>query len=280
MEPVSRHKDEFSVDALVDKENLRIWIQDYRVKDPLLFSQYLTRWAKEESLEKIILPAREEDLKSFQENGFVLEGVIEAYYPDSKGYFLSAYPCIRRGKSLFLQEEQAMLKKILSQPRLTKGCLPEEFLLRRATKQDINRMADLFRQVFATYPTPIYTPRYLNCAMEKGDLYMVVYHGQQLVGAAAAEIDRDYGRTELTNCATHPDYRGLGLNTLLLKELEQCCLNRHPRCLYSLARSSSYGMNLILHRLGYRFQGTLINNCHIAGRFENMNLWVKPGLRI
>lgn len=273
---IARHQEEFSVLAKVDKENRRIWIHKYQVKDHSVFSKFLTEWAKEDELEKIIFPVREEDLNHFRKDGFFEEGVIENYFQDSKGYFLSAYPCSQRGKSEFLHEEQGMLKEILSQPRMIKICLPEEFILRQATKDDIPSMANLFRKVFASYPTPVYDPHYLHRTLTKGDLYMVIYDGQHLAGVATAEIDWDYSRAELTNCATHPDYRGLGLNTILLKDLEQYCLAQQIRCLYSLARSSSYGMNLVLHRLGYVFRGTLINNCHIDGRFEDMNIWVRP----
>jgi len=45
-------------------------------------------------------------------------------------------------------------------------------------------------------------------------------------------------------------------------------------CLFSLARASSFGMNLF-RRLDYRYRGTLINNCHISGAYEDMNTWVK-----
>nr|WP_315989693.1 hypothetical protein [Desulforamulus aquiferis] len=34
-------------------------------------------------------------------------------------------------------------------------------------------------------------------------------------------------------------------------------------------------MNLVLHRLGYTFRGTLVNNCHIGGSYEDMNIWVR-----
>jgi hypothetical protein len=34
-------------------------------------------------------------------------------------------------------------------------------------------------------------------------------------------------------------------------------------------------MNTALARLGYRFRGRLMNNCHIMGGFEDMNIWVR-----
>jgi hypothetical protein len=34
-------------------------------------------------------------------------------------------------------------------------------------------------------------------------------------------------------------------------------------------------MNITFARAGFKFAGTLINNTHIAGRMENMNVWRK-----
>ncbi len=34
-------------------------------------------------------------------------------------------------------------------------------------------------------------------------------------------------------------------------------------------------MNNVFHRLGYEFNGRLVNNCDIFGAYEDMNIWVK-----
>ena len=49
--------------------------------------------------------------------------------------------------------------------------------------------------------------------------------------------------------------------------------------LYTIARARSAGMNRVFHNRGYGRTGTLVNNCHIAGRFEDMHVWCKrlPG---
>lgn len=61
---------------------------------------------------------------------------------------------------------------------------------------------------------------------------------------------------------------GLALETKLAGH---CLLNA-----FSLVRATSAGMNAALcSLLGYTYHGRLCNNCHIAGGFEDMNLWVK-----
>lgn len=79
----------------------------------------------------------------------------------------------------------------------------------------------------------------------------------------------------MTDCATIEEYRGHSLSERLLGILEHEVLKHGSFILYTLARAQSYGMNRVFYKLGYRYQGRLINNCHIACSFEDMNLWVR-----
>lgn len=70
--------------------------------------------------------------------------------------------------------------------------------------------------------------------------------------------------------------QGEGLMATLVHELEKQLAEQHLDCVYSMARAHSFGMNLILHRLGYLYRGRLIRHAHIGGGFEDLNLWEKP----
>jgi len=269
------HAPEFRVCAILDRTSERIWVTDYKADDSAALRDFLKLQATKEGLGKIILPVRTEDLNRLQGDEFKLEGSIDGYFQDSGGHFLAAFPRLERGRSFVLSRQRKMLTEIRGRKKLRPVKTPAGFTMRRAGSRDISAMVALFRRVFVTYPTPVYEPVYLARSMEKGDLFMVFYHGRRLVSVAAAEVEPGWRRAELTNCATDPDFRGLGLNTLLLQQIERFCLDARIGCIYSLARASSYGMNLVFHRLGYRFGGTLINNCHIAGQFEDMNIWVR-----
>lgn len=266
----------FRLCACLDWTSERIWVTDYEAGDPAALRDYLKQLAISEGLGKIILPVRPEDANRLQGDGFKLEGIIDGYFQFADGHFLAAFPRVERSRSLALSRQRKMLAEIRSRKSFRPVKIPPGFTLCRAGSRDISAMAALFRRVFVTYPAPVYDPGYLAGAMEKGDLFMVFYHGRRLVSVAAAEFDSRRQRAELTNCATDPAFRGLGLMTLLLQQIERACLDAQTRCLYSLARASSFGMNMVFHRLGYRFGGTLINNCHIAGDFEDMNIWVRP----
>lgn len=265
--------------AQLDQVNRRIWVHDYSFDQPSDTYHYLIDLATKHGLEKIIFPVRKKDLAELKGVGFVEEGIIEGYFYGLDAHFLATYTSKARGVSDRLAEEQELLGEILARPQGGNPSIPKGFKLREATIEDTEPMSILFSKVFSSYPTPVFDPLYLARAISKGDLYMVIYDGEVLAGVAAAEIDWDYKRAELTNCATHPDYRKSGLNTILLENIQHGCQAKQIHCLYSLARATSYGMNLVLHRLGYEFRGTLINNCHIAGGYEDMNIWVRSTIK-
>ena len=272
-----RHTDKrFTVSARLEKKSRRIWVVDYQAIDHGAMCDFLWKLASAREFDKIVFPVKNCDLKTVLKNGFRPEGIIQKYFGETDAYFLAAYPSSDRSYSISLYPEQKMLKEISSLPRGWKGQQPGGFTIRQAEVKDAPLMADLFKRVFTSYPTPVHDPVYLAQCMEKNSIFILAFKGTALAGAASAEVQWDHRRAELSDCATDPDYRGIGLNTYILSSLEKTCLAMGIECLYSLSRASSYGMNLILHRLGYEFGGTLINNCHIGGRYENMNVWVKP----
>jgi hypothetical protein len=45
--------------------------------------------------------------------------------------------------------------------------------------------------------------------------------------------------------------------------------------LYTISRARSAGMSRVFYNRGYEWTGTLVNNCHISGEFEDMHVWCK-----
>lgn len=79
----------------------------------------------------------------------------------------------------------------------------------------------------------------------------------------------------MLKAVTIPEYRGQGLLSNLVYSLEQDLTQKGFYTLYSLSRAMNPGINAVLFKLGYKYTGRLINNCHICGGFEDMNIWVK-----
>jgi putative beta-lysine N-acetyltransferase len=266
----------FSFRALIDQTNKRLWVYEGEVHDPEAFTRYVRGKALVRGFGKIIFPCPASIATGLKTAGFSEEARAEGFFHGETGFFMVLYPDPERGSSEHLVDEVDMLRKIMARPQETRRCPDSAFTFRSATPEDIPAMTALFSEVFTSYPVPVDDPAYLLSAMQEyGTRFQLALDGEQLAGVAAAEVETPFGRAEMTDCATLPQYRGQGLAGCLIRALEQECYDSGMRCFYSLSRAGQYGVNLVFHRLGYRYRGTLINNAHIGGRFEDLHVWVK-----
>lgn len=112
--------------------------------------------------------------------------------------------------------------------------------------------------------------------MRRNVIYRLIRNGEgRCVSAASAEINDKHANAELTDCATDRDNRGRGLMHHILTALQVDPAERGIQTAYTMARAGSYGMNKAFFRLGFEYTGRLLNNCDIAGTFEDMNIWTK-----
>ena len=137
-------------------------------------------------------------------------------------------------------------------------------------------MAEIYRQVFASYPFPIHDPDYLAETMESHVRYFGVRERGKIVALSSAEMDLESACVEMTDFATLPSARGHNLAEQLLVRMEAAMLEQgNVRTAYTIARSYSPGMNIAFAKTGYTFAGTLTNNTNISGDIESMNVWYK-----
>lgn len=258
-----------------DPFNKRLRIDDYR-------GDVNTIIEKVEALsilpvtEKIIFKARYEHMAIFFEHGYVLEGKIQHYFCGSDAWFFCKYLVNDRKNSLHWQKEDDMVKSIQKMSVLENmNPLLSQYELRKLTQHDASELATLYQTVFQIYPTPLNDQDYVKKTMEDGTIYYGCLSNGKLVSAASAEVNHFYKNAELTDCATVVEHRKFGLMKYLLCSLEMELKNNGVFCIYSLARALSFGMNAVLHQLGYKFQGRLTNNCYIYDKLEDMNVWVK-----
>ena len=80
----------------------------------------------------------------------------------------------------------------------------------------------------------------------------------------------------MTDFATHPEHRSAGLASHILARMEKEMSASGLKTAFTIARSRSFGVNILFSRAGYMFSGTLVNNTGISGRLESMNIWYKP----
>lgn len=229
-----------------------------------------------EQLGKIIYFANKGDKDIFQREGFVEEGIIENFYKGEDAYCLSYfYDPKRKYNEDKSKEDEIITKALQTQSQDTKG-KSNDYLIRIGQSQDVEAIANLFAKVFDTYPTPMNDEKYIKKVLDNKIRFVVAEDKEGfLASVASADMKKDLGNAEITDCATKQEHRGRGLMSQLVWYLEKQLTHEGFRTLYSLARALSPGVNIVFRRGGYDYTGRMVKNCNIMGKFEDMNIWVK-----
>lgn len=237
----------------------------------------LCRFAEKVGYGKIFVKIPERHGPPFLRAGFLCEGRIPDFYPKGEAaVFLGFY--IDKGRQK--DPNASILNEIIQKAKAKGGQerpvpLPGDLQCRVTGDADAEAMAELYRQVFASYPFPIDDPAYLRQTMHDNLTYFGVWDADRLIALSSAEVDHAAGNAEMTDFATRPECRGRGIAQHLLQEMETEMARRNIRTLYTIARACSPGMNITFAKNGYTYSGTLTNNTNISGSLESMNLWYK-----
>jgi len=214
----------------------------------------------------------------FSKAGYRVEASIPGMYGGTeKGWFLARYPDPVRADPGDAAAAIRDVRRVATETADPKpDCLlPDGYRITEATPDDAPALAALYREVFASYPFPIYDPAYLRETMDTDVRYFLIRDGKTVVAASSAEVDPVGRNAEMTDFATHPDARGRGFCPLLLRHMEEEMRHTGICTVYTIARATSYPITITFARAGYRFGGTLINNTQICGDFESMNVWYR-----
>jgi putative beta-lysine N-acetyltransferase len=260
----------------LDQYNQRIKILRYEATD--LNAMILAiRWiAEANGFDKIIAMGSRSDWQKFLRFGYVLEAVVKYYLNGQDAYVMSKFRSQDRLTSGSLMEETLLIEKILNESNVADPHpLPEGFKVRLANQADVSHLISLYQNIFETYPSPLIHSSYFEAIFQKDTLFALCEVNGEIISAASAELNPRYQSAELTDCATHKEFRGYGIMTHILKFLENELVQRDYICAYTMARARSYGMNNVFYKMGYEFLGRLVNNCDIYGAYEDMNIWVR-----
>ncbi|WP_432418770.1 putative beta-lysine N-acetyltransferase [Cytobacillus spongiae] len=269
------HEQTFTMDLYIDPFNKRVRVDDY-LGDLNRVMEKAEEIAAQQNAEKLIFKARKEHFTPLMEHGFQPEAMIDQFYLGSDCYFFAKYFTADRKMNDHWIAEDDIVENVQKLARSTDVIQPPmEYVLKRVEMEDAEKLAALYREVFQIYPTPLHDPEYIVKTMEEGTIYYAFQYDGIMVSAASAEVNSFYKNAELTDCATLPSHRKHGLMKILLEKLEEELKENGIFCAYSIARALSFGMNAVLHQLGYRYRGRLMNNCFIFDKLENMNMWVK-----
>lgn len=257
--------------------NQRIQVLGYVASDPHEMVESLETGAREVGFGKVFLKAPLPDQRDLETAGMVAEATIAGYFAGQPAVVMSLFLDDKRRQSRFADDQAEILRKIQERPGDDSVAeLPGDYSMTVAQPADSFELAALYGRVFASYPFPITEPGYLEKTMRTNVVYRIIRDaGGEIVAAASAETDPEHRNAEMTDFATLPSQRGLGLAQHLLAALEEDMAERGIPNLYTVARARSAGMNRVFYNRGYTWSGTLVNNCHIAGQFEDMHIWCK-----
>lgn len=269
-------EDGYYTKVFLDTYNQRVQVIEYDGEDIDGLTTRLDYLALKNNFGKVYLKAKNDDWEKFLTHGYILEGIFKYYHNGENAYSLAKFFTKERRYSESFEKENQIIEEVSSYiPEELSIELSSGYSIRVATKEDIPELIKLYDRVFETYPIPLNQPLYLEKLMESNVYFMVIEKDGKIVSAASADYSDKYKNAEITDCATHPDERGNGLMSIIIDALEIEMKKRGIICLYSIARSLSFGMNLVFKKHKYTYTGRLTNNCNIFGKFEDMNIWVK-----
>ncbi|WFN35663.1 putative beta-lysine N-acetyltransferase [Methanogenium sp. S4BF] len=261
--------------------NDRVYLMKLAVEDTDTIIPAMDALADRYGYSKLFARVPDSAKDRFCAAGYRAEAHIPGMYRGTEdGWFLARYPDPVRAEpgdaaplTADLLRSARPRPDACGSPGMASGCVIEE-----AGPVDADALAELYTDVFETYPFPIHDPAYLRETMADGIRYFVVRAEGRVVAASSAEVDVSGKNAEMSDFATHPGYRGMGLCPALLAAMEGEMRRTGIITTYTIARAAFYPVNITFARAGYRFGGTLVNNTQICGAFESMNVWYKsPG---
>ena len=265
--------------VFVSPLNRRVRVIEYRGEDTVALARELEELARARGLDKIFAKLRKGDERGLEPIGFETEALIRGFFAGVDAVIVSRFLSDERRRPSSGEAERRLLESLLDeQRRETPGEpeLPAGYGSFRGEPRDAEELAALYAETFESYPFPVDSPRYVAETMAANVLYRLVRDpGGELVAAASAESVPSLANAEMTDFATRPSQRKMGLAGHLLRALELDAAGRGVRCAYTLARAGSGGMNAVFARAGYEHTGTLVRNCEIGGRLEDMHCWCK-----
>lgn len=257
--------------------NDRIYLMKLGESDIPEIAARMIEFAKDRGYTKIFAKVPANARPMFIKNGFVEEARLPGLFQRKEdGFFLSKFLSGEREA----EKHPRMVAEILQTSQQKAGIagnvqLVDGHACCMMRKSDTTDMAQLYRQVFESYPFPIHDSDYLVQTMNENLIYFGIWADNRLIALSSAEIDFDNSHAEMTDFATLPEFRGLGLANYLLDKMDSGVRQIGIKTAYTIARAYSFGMNITFAKHDYLHGGTLTNNTQISGNLESMNVWYK-----
>ncbi len=258
------------------KYNNRVYLMKLYSEDMPSLLDKLDALAKKERYSKIFTKVPESFKELLCDRNYLCEASIPRYYDGKENaVIMSKFLDDKRSINCLNETHENIIIKAISKRNDSKTTIPSEYSIQKCDKKDIEQMVGLYQKTFETYPFPIHDPKYLVKTIEDNIVYFGVFKEKKVVALSSAEIDYDYSSVEMTDFATLPEFRGKGLSSQLLRKMDKEMKAKGIKTAYTIARASSYGMNIVFAKCGYEYCGRLVNNTNISGNIESMNVWYR-----
>lgn len=260
------------------KFNDRIYLMKLHQEDCPGVLNALREIARENAYTKIFCKVPGWAAPAFFSDGYIMEGYIPKFYGEKEAaFFLSKY--LNSDRLLGIEYDSLNELGVLLKSKETKHKPSKKTGIKADIKKldlsHVEKITDIYREVFLSYPFPIHHPGYIIKTMKEDVQYFGIERKGRLIAIASAEIDHSGGNAEMTDFATLPNYRGNNLSIGILIKMEKEMKKQHISTLYTIARLNSPAMNKTFLKLQYSYAGTLIRNTNIAGKIESMNVYYK-----
>jgi len=257
--------------------NDRIYVMRFNSSDTEGLIGALDEMASNKGYGKIFAKIPAPEWRAFKPADYVKEAVVPGFFKGkTDGYFIAKYCCAGRQHAPEVEQYSKFVKQTeqgsASQGRRDRSVMRKVVLCKPS---DAAEMSAIYRRVFESYPFPIRKPAYLKRMMQKGVFYYCVRVEGRMAAIAAAEVDWRNQNAEMTDFATLPEWRGMGLAGMLLSYMDKKARSSGIKTAYTIARVASKGMNFVFHNNGYNYSGLLKNNSHICGSIQSMTVWHK-----
>ncbi len=254
----------------------RVYLMELHPNDFPQIIEYLDQFAQHNKYDKIFAKVPSKYGPAFINNGYVNEASIPGFYNNKEdALFLMKYGSEERSRPE-IEAMNAFQELLLQKANTTLAALGKGYGMRPLKESDTPAMVPLFKEVFSTYPFPVYDPNFLLKSMREEDTrYFGAFYKGELIGISSAECNVEKQNAEMTDFAVIPSHRGKKLANHLLLLMETTLAAEGFKTLYTIARLHSLPMNKTFYNHKYRYSGTLIRNTQISGKIESMNVWYK-----
>jgi len=191
-------------------------------------------------------------------------------------------------RQLLTQAREAQHHTFVRPQPLQEGFTMHKISTASLSEMDINDLAEIFRLSFNGYLTPLETPDQVRVWLAGENMYPVAVRNEK--GKIVVVANGDFARItfendniqefrflEIGDSASHPDYRGQGINRHVKHFLLTEAVKMGFHSIHTETRAAWISPNIANSKNGMEYGGTLWSNCQISGP-ENILETADPNL--